>query len=162
MEIKDLQKKGQEMVTPNDLLEATNVKVKTILESDFPDYIDYGDGSYTVQKGSATVLIVVRAFTEKETVVEMVSNLVDGANITPELMTFLLRKTAELHFGGFGLLFDDTISYSYALPGSNLDATELKTAIEATAIIADHYDDEIVAMAGGTLASARYEQNDGE
>ncbi len=160
MDIQDLQKQGQAMVTPSELIDATSAKVKEILEANFPDYIDYENGSFTVQRGSATVLIVVRPFTDKETIVEMVSNLVNGANVTPELMSWLLRKTAELHFGGFGLLFDDTVSYSYALPAGNLDPSELKTAIESVAIIADHYDDEIVAMAGGTLVSEGWNGDD--
>jgi hypothetical protein len=84
--------------------------------------------------------------------VEITSHVVTDATITPELTKWLLRKNVELHFGGFGLLFDDTIVFSYSLPGSSIDASALEAAITAVAVIADHYDDEIVAMAGGKRA----------
>ncbi len=137
------------MRTPEDLLLQTVQSVESILKDKFPDYVAFGDGSFTISHGSATVMIVVRPFTETETVVECTSQVVSGARISVELMQYLLRKNAELHFGAFGLLFDNTINYSYALPGSNLDEQEFYTAVNAVAIIADHYDDEIVAMAGG-------------
>ncbi|MFM8438469.1 MAG: T3SS (YopN, CesT) and YbjN peptide-binding chaperone 1, partial [Candidatus Kapaibacterium sp.] len=81
------------------------------------------------------------------------AHVVSEADVSPELMKFLLRKNAELHIGGFGLLFDDTVVFSYAVTGTHLDRNELVTAIAAVAIIADHYDDEIVALAGGKRAS---------
>ena len=98
-------------------------------------------------------MIIVRPFTSEDTSVECISNVVSGAHITNELMNFLLRKNAELHIGGFGLLFDDTIIYQHSIAGTNLDANELLTSIKAVAVIADYYDDEIVAMAGGKRAA---------
>jgi hypothetical protein len=85
--------------------------------------------------------------------VEVTAQVVTGATMSSDLMHFLLRKNAELHFGSFSLLFDDTIMYSYSLAGSTLDAHELEAAVTSVAVIADHYDDEIVAMAGGKRAA---------
>lgn len=142
----------ENMDTPQELIDSTVNKVEDVLKKHFSDYIDFGESTYTIARGSTQVMIVVRAFTENETVVECMSNVVSGANITQDLMQYLLRKNAEMHFGAFGLLFDNTIVFQHSLAGKNLDDNELVTAINAVAIIADHYDDEIVEMAGGKRA----------
>lgn len=131
------------------LLDTARTTVGAFLAERFPDAIDYGDGSYTISHGSSSVMIVVRPYTETDTMVELISQIVTGATIDEEVMRWMLRKNAELHFGAFGLLFDDTIIFSYSLPGNSLDAGELESAITSVAVIADHYDDIIVNMAGG-------------
>jgi len=145
--------KNSMVETPYELIEQTIVKVKNILEEHFPDYISFGNGSFTINRGSTQVMIVVRPFTDDDTCVECFANVVTGASISNELMRFLLRKNAELHFGSFGLLFDDTITFSNSLSGINIDANELKTTLNAIAVIADYYDDIIVEMAGGKRAA---------
>lgn len=141
------------MSTQHDLITATQARIKAVLDRTFPNAIDFGDGSYTITQGSTSVMIVVRPFTETDTMVELMSQVVTGGTITPEVMRWLLRKNVELHFGGFGLLFDDTIVFTYSLPGASIDATELEAAITSVAVIADHYDDEIVRLAGGKRAA---------
>jgi hypothetical protein len=141
------------MSTQHDLITATQARIKSVLERTFPNAIDFGDGSYTITHGSSSVIIVVRPYTESDTMVELMSQVVTGATITPELTKWLLRKNVELHFGGFGLLFDDTVVFTYSLPGANIDANELEAAITSVAVIADHYDDEIVRLAGGKRAA---------
>jgi hypothetical protein len=138
--------------TPQELIDQTIVKVEKILNKHFPDHLSFGDGSYTISHGTTQIMIVVRSFTDEETSIECISQLVHGANITPELMNFLLRKNAELHIGAFGLLFDDTITFSHSITGSNLDPNELITTLNSVAAIADYYDVIIVEMAGGKTA----------
>jgi hypothetical protein len=154
--------KNSMVETPHELIEQTIVKVKNILDEHFPDYIAFDDGSFTINRGSTQVIIVIRPFTDDDTCVECSANVVTGATISNELMRFLLRKNAELHFGSFGLLFDDTITFSNSLSGINIDANELKTTLKAIAVIADYYDDIIVEMAGGKRAAdlvEDFEQN---
>jgi hypothetical protein len=136
-------------MTPDAIIESTRANVAAILKDRFPQTVDFSDGSYALSYGSSSVGVVVRRYTETDTMVEIMAQVVSGAEITPELLKWLLRKNAELHFGAFGLLFDDTIIYTYSLPGSKLDASELEAAVTSVAVIADHYDDEIVKMAGG-------------
>ncbi len=136
-------------MTDQSIIDATKKNVGAIIAERFPQAVDFGDGSYAISYGSSSVIVVVRPYTESDTMVEVMSQIVTGANLTPEVLRWLLRKNAELHFGAFGLLFDDTIIFSYSLPGSKLDASELEAAITSVAIIGDHYDDELVAMAGG-------------
>jgi len=140
-------------MTPDSIIDATRARIASILKERFPQSIDFEDGSYALSHGSSSVGIVVRGYTETDTMVEIMAQVVTGASIKPELLTYLLRKNAELHFGAFGLLFDDTIIFTYSLPGANLDASELEAAVTTVAVIADHYDDEIVKMAGGLRVS---------
>lgn len=140
-------------MTPETLVTATRDRVAQILRDRFPAAEDFGDGSYALTHGSSSVIIVVRPYTETDTMVEVMAQVVTGAAMSADVMHFLLRKNAELHFGAFSLLFDDTIMYSYSVAGSTLDANELEAAVTSVAVIADHYDDEIVAMAGGKRAA---------
>lgn len=138
--------------TPQELIDKTINKVESYLKEISSDYVSYGNGSFTINFGSSQVMIIVRPFTENETCVEIMSNVVTGANITPDLMKFLLQKNSEIHFGAFGLLFDDTITFQHSITGTNLDKNEFETSLKAVAIISDHYDDEIIKMAGGKRA----------
>ena len=138
--------------TPQELIDQTIIKVESFLKEISPEYVSYDNGSFTINFGSSQVMIIVRPFTENETCVEIVSNVVTGANITPELMKFLLHKNSEIHFGAFGLLFDDTITFQHSITGTNLDKNEFETSLKAVAIISDYYDDEIINMAGGKRA----------
>ena len=109
------------MGTPYKILEETIQKVTDYLDKFFPEHLSFGSGQFTITQGSTQIMIIVRPFTDQDTCVECISQVVVGAAITPELMKFLLRKNAELHFGAFGLLFDDTITFSHAITGANLD-----------------------------------------
>jgi len=140
------------METPLSLLDQTIVKVENILEKKYPEFISFGQGSYTISRGSSQVMLIIRPFSNNETCVQCISHVVMGATITPELMNFLLRKNAEINWGAFGLLFDNTIVFSHSIAGANIDENELGTTIDSVAIIADHYDDEIVSLAGGKRA----------
>jgi hypothetical protein len=149
MSVDQFSKQGFEMKTPQELIDATAQKVESILKKNFSDYIAFENGSYTISRGSTQVIVVVRPFTESETCIECMAQVVSGARIDAELTSYLLRKNAELHFGAFGLLFDGTITFAHSITGTNVDENELATTVNAVAIIADHYDDEIVKMAGG-------------
>ncbi len=145
--------------TPQELIYATIQKVESILNEKYPDHIKFEEGQYVINRGSTQVMVLVRPFTEKDTAVECIANVVAGANITSEIMKFLLRKNAEIHFGSFGLLFDDTITFSHCITGTNLDFNELIVSVNSVAIIADYYDDEIVKIAGGKRSADALEQD---
>lgn len=136
------------------LMEEVCEKVRGYLQEVYPDFVEFETGRYTMQEGSATISVTVRPWHENDIAVEFTSQLVSGANITPELMQWLLETNVDLHFGAFGLLFDGTIVYSQTLPGSDLSRQEFESTARTVAAIADHYDDEIVAMAGGSLGNA--------
>ncbi len=140
------------METPIELINQTIEKVEDFLKDTFPDYVSYDNGSFTISHGSTQIMLVVRPYNESDTCVECMATVVSGAEISHELLHYLLRKNAELHFGAFGLLFDGTIIFSHSITGANLDANELTASVHSVAIISDYYDDEIVKMSGGKRA----------
>lgn len=144
--------KENNMNTDIEILNNTTEKVKHFLQQLYPDFVAFDDYTFTIKRGSSQVMVVVRPYTDQDTIVEFIANVVYETTVTPDLMYFLLRKNTELHFGGFGLLFDDTVIFSYSIAGKNLDENEFRTALNSVAIIADYYDDEIVAQFGGKLA----------
>jgi hypothetical protein len=152
-DISNLTKEGALMTTNNDILINSANKVVNFLDNSNYEYVKFDDYTYTVTRGSSQVMIVVRPFTEDDCAVEFIANVVYETKINPDLMYYLLRKNSELHFGGFGLLFDDTVTFSYSVAGKNLDENEFIVALNSVAIIADYYDDEIIASFGGKRAS---------
>lgn len=152
--------KDNKMNTDIEILNSTAEKVVTFLKQAYPDYVSFDDYTFTIKRGSTQVMVQVRPYTNDDSIVEFVSNVVYQTNVTPNLMYYLLRKNAELHFGGFGLLFDDTVIFSYSIAGKNLDENEFNTALNSVAIIADYYDDEIVEKFGGKRAQEVTAENE--
>lgn len=150
---------GDDYFDQQKLIDETVQKITGILKMEFPDYISFGNTSFTITSGSTQVMISVRPFTNKDTIVECVSHVVKGATLSEDLMHFLLRKNSELHFGAFGILFDGTITFSHAITGANMDNDEFVSSLKTVAMIADHYDDIIVKKAGGFRASDHLEQD---
>ncbi len=141
------------MHTPDELIEKTKDKVQTVLNSHFPDHVAFDNASFSIDVGSSQVMIIIRPFTDTDTCIECMATLVSGATVSEELLRFLMRKNAELHFGAFSLMFDDTICFAHSIAGINADENEIITSIQSVALIADHYDDEIISMAGGKRCS---------
>ena len=134
---------------PKDVVVITQSKLRSYLKQLFKKNVQEMDDRFIIIEGSAVVQIVIRPWYDNDSVVDIFSFVVEGADMTSELTNFLLRKNATLHFGAFGLTFDNTIIFSYSLAGSNLDLNELKAALQTVATISDYYDDQIVALAGG-------------
>lgn len=141
------------MADINEMITTVGNTVRGYLSKAYPDFGEYGNGSFTLQEGSAIVSIQVREWHEGDVAVEFTSQLVSGADVTPGLMEWLLRKNSELHFGAFGLLYDNTIMYAQTVPGGDLTLAEFVATVRTVAVIADHYDDEIIEKYGGTLVS---------
>jgi hypothetical protein len=132
-----------------DIVLETSKNVRIYLKRLFKNNFSEMDNRYILTEGSAVIQIVIRPWYDNDSVVDIFSYVVEGANITPEITNFLLRKNATLHFGSFGLTFDNTIMFSHSLAGKNLDFNELKASLKMVAAISDFYDDEIVKIAGG-------------
>lgn len=154
--MKDIQIQNKEhnpdIDTPKELIDCTINKIENILKVKYPEYLQFDNGVFTITSGSTQVMILVRPFTNDDACIECSANVVYDATINNDLMKFLLRKNAELHFGAFGLLFDDTITFSHSISGANLDENELLNTLNAVATIADYYDDLIIAQNGGKRA----------
>lgn len=137
--------------TPQVLLDTTAQKVESFLKVHFPDYLNFDNGTFTVTRGNTQVMVAIRPFTDTESCVEFVTNVAYNSALNNELLQFLLRKNAEIHFGAFGILFDNTIIFQYSIAGTNVDDNELLTSINAVAIISSHYSKEILSLGGGSV-----------
>lgn len=144
---------------PNqEILDATRTRVREFLNEVYPDFVEFDDGRFTVQQGSATISVTIRTWHEGDSAVEFTSQLITGGSVTPAVMRWMLEKNVELHFGALGLLFDDTIVYSHTLPGCDLSKKEFEATVRTVAAIADHYDDELLAMTGGSSGNEAVEK----
>ncbi|RIK47372.1 MAG: hypothetical protein DCC58_00110 [Chloroflexi bacterium] len=76
--------------------------------------------------------------------------LVTGAELSADLLLYLLRENADMRFGAFSIDADDDILFEHTIVGSTCDKDELRSSVLAVAQTADAYDDEIVARFGGT------------
>ena len=151
-ELAQFQIDNKTIETPQDIIDKAISKVNDILTKKYPDHIAFGDGAFTISRGSTQVMIIVRPFTNDEACVECIANTVMGAKVSPDLMHFLLRKNSELHFGSFALLFDNTITFSHSFADHCLDVGQLEITLDSVATISDYYDDIIVDLAGGKRA----------
>lgn len=134
------------------LMDKVAAKVKKSLAEAYPDFVEYDEYKFTVEHGSTVVMIAIRSFTEEEACIECFAQVVTGCTINPSLMSYLLRKNAELHFGAFGMLFDHTVTFSHSITGSDMNEDEFLNSLKVVALISDYYDDRIVALAGGKRA----------
>lgn len=101
--------------------------------------------------GSAWVEVRVLPWQE-DTVVNVRSTVVSDVELTPELLSFLLRENHDMRFGAFSLSGNGDILFEHTIVGSTIDKKELESSVIAVLEIADKYDDEIVARWGGKRA----------
>lgn len=145
-------KPGKKM-KPEDLMTRVQGRVEGYLKKLFKSHYEKtDDGRFLVYHGSTIVQTVLRPWHADDVMVESFAYVVQDSNLSPELLKFLLRENAVIHFGSFGLGFDGTIIFSHSLAGANLDENEFNASIRSVAKIADYYDNKIVEMAGGMTA----------
>lgn len=78
--------------------------------------------------------------------------VVAGAELSAELMRFLLHENGGMHFGAFGIDDEGDIFFEHSILGSTCDQKELGTSVVAVVRTADEYDDRIVERWGGRRA----------
>lgn len=120
-------------------------------ESDRGLYIDRG--LYVIKQGSSYVMIaVLRSGPDGEQVlVRVTAQVVAGVRAEAALLRQLLILNGKLRFGAFAyephgelILFQHTL-----LGGASLNDNEVLAAVHDVALVADRYDDHIVARYGG-------------
>lgn len=108
---------------------------------------------FLLRQGSAIVQVTVSPVGESEAVITVGARVVTGAQITPELMLFLLSHNSGTLFGAFGIdAKDNTITFDHSIIGSTCDQKELLTSISSVAGTADAMDDLIIEKFGGKSA----------
>ena len=106
---------------------------------------------YILKQGSAYVMIHVIPWVPNRAVVRCVAQMVTGIDMDGTLAIKLLAMNSVLRFGSFAyvpedkvLLFEHSI-----LGGETLDPEELVAAVTDVAVIADDWDDRVIAEYGG-------------
>jgi hypothetical protein len=119
--------------------------------SDSNAYRKIDDSLYVLKQGSAYVMISVVPWGDNKAMVRCTSQLVKGVDVDGPLAKQLLELNGHLRFGAFAwdpaehtVLFSHTI-----LGGTTLDPEELMATLRDVALIADEYDDKLVAKYGG-------------
>jgi hypothetical protein len=100
--------------------------------------------------GSAWTSTVIFPWGEDDATICTRAWCVTGAELSQELLKYLLRENADMRFGGFSIDGDDDILFEHTIVGSTCDKEELRSSVLAVANTADKYDDEIVKRFGGT------------
>jgi hypothetical protein len=114
-------------------------------------YIDRG--LYVIKQGSSYVMISVIATgpAHESALVRVTAQVVAGVRPEPPLLRQLLILNGKLRFGAFAYEPEgELILFSHALlGGATLNANEVLAAVHDVALVADRYDDHIVARYGG-------------
>lgn len=109
------------------------------------------DRLYVIKQGSTYVMITIVPWATDKALVRCAAQLVKGVDMGCELAVDLLRLNHQLRFGAFA--YDPAgelvIFLHSILGGDTLDPDELLATVTDVAIIADEYDDKIIARYGG-------------
>jgi hypothetical protein len=106
--------------------------------------------AFAVIVGSALAQIGVSAWGETDATITTRSYLVTDAELSPDLMLFLLRENDRMRFGAFGVDAENDIFFEHTILGASADMAELRSSVMAVVITADQYDDKIIERWGGT------------
>jgi len=104
---------------------------------------------FWLRSGSAYVRVNVYAWGTDDAAIMARAYVVYGAEITPELMRYLLQENTTRWFCAFGIDQDGDITFDHTIVGSTCEKLELRTTVLTVAQTADQYDDEIVRRFGG-------------
>lgn len=101
--------------------------------------------------GSAWVEVLIYPWRD-DAIICSRSHVVSGAELSPDLLRFLLRTNTDTMFGGFSIDSDSNIIFEHNIVGSTCDPNELEESVLAVLETADNYDDKIVERWGGKRA----------
>jgi hypothetical protein len=121
-----------------------------------PAFRKVEDNLYVVKQGSSYVMISVvptgpKSHHNDRAVVRVVAQVVSGVRPEASLFRQLLILNSKLRFGAFAYLPEgDVVLFAHSiLGGESMDEKELIATVHDVALVADEYDDRIVARYGG-------------
>jgi len=129
---------------------ATSLVIERTLATS-PAYRKVDDSLYVIKQGSAYVMVAVVPWGKDKACVRCTAQLVKGIKVDGKLALQLLELNTFLRFGAFA--WDpnqETVLFVHSiLGGTTLDSDELLATLRDVALIADEYDDKLVAKYGG-------------
>jgi len=111
--------------------------------------------AFAISIGSAFVTVNVWPWGEDDSTLTARSYVVTGAELTADLLGFLLHENYKMRFGAFGVDEENDIFFQHTIVGSTVDKEELKASILAVGFTADEYDEQITERWGGLRAVDR-------
>lgn len=131
--------------------QATYEQVKTWMRELFGEmaFAREDAPAFSFSMGSSWAQITVWPWGNDDTTVTARSWVVRGADVNPDLMSFLLHENDKMRFGAFGLDSDNDIFFEHSIVGSSLNKNELKATVMAVITTSDNYDDQIRSKWGG-------------
>ena len=105
--------------------------------------------------GSAWVEVHIYPWDLDDSIINVKSVVVTGAELTQDLLLYLLRENDELQFGAFAVSQKGEILFQHTIVGSTCDPTELEASVREVLELADEYDDRITVRWGGQRALER-------
>ena len=108
---------------------------------------------FSLQFGSATVLVEIRPFRESESVIYIWAYVATDVEISPDLLLYLLKQNDTFRFGGFSRADDGDIRFHVTLLGASCQQNEFKLALTEVLESTDHYNDLIMKRWGGRRAA---------
>lgn len=137
---------------------------KTLRKS--PAFKKVDEGLYVVRQGSSYVMISIvptgkGSKHDDKAIVRVVANVASGVRPESSLFRQLLILNGRLRFGAFAYVPDgDVIVFHHSmLGGPSMDEKELVATVHDVALVADEYDDRIVARYGGQRMQDMVERN---
>jgi hypothetical protein len=145
------QKQAPPLSPPQAIPQTIALIEKTLGQSNAYRKVD--ENLYVVKQGSSYVMISVLPSGPKRdrALVRVTAQVVSGVRPEPSLFRQLLILNGTLRFGAFAYVPEgEIVLFSHSLLGGpTLDASELLAAVHDVALVADGYDDRIVARYGG-------------
>lgn len=105
--------------------------------------------------GSALVEVLILPWGEEDSVINTRAYVVTEAELTSDLMRFLLEQNSNMIFGAFGIDAKGDIVFEHSIVGSTCDKKELESSVNAVLEVSDEYDDQLVERWGGKRALDR-------
>ncbi len=129
---------------------ATSLVIERTLASS-PAYRKVDESLYVIKQGSAYVMVAIVPWGKEKACVRCTAQLVKGITVEGKLALQLLELNSFLRFGAFA--WDpqqETVLFVHSiLGGATLDSDELLATLRDVALIADEYDDKLMAKYGG-------------
>ena len=129
---------------------ATSLVIERTLASS-PAYRKVDDALYVIKQGSAYVMVAIVPWGKDKACVRCTAQLVKGIKLDQKLAIQLLELNSFLRFGAFAWdAQSETVLFVHSiLGGTTLDSDELLATLRDVALIADEYDDKLMAKYGG-------------
>jgi hypothetical protein len=131
-----------------------------------PAFQKVEESLYVVRQGSSYVMVSVvptgkSSQHDDKAIVRVVANVASGVRPEASLFRQLLILNGRLRFGAFAYVPEgDVIVFHHSmLGGSGMDEKELIATVHDVALVADEYDDRIVARYGGSRMQDMIERN---